>query len=266
MDRLKNGFIQTVILLLLASIGTLYVVLNNKSVVKNQSANASAFGCLCPSDYVLRSISCIESGGINYVDTTKNEVNCNYCGWSWANGFCCPSGGDSCSNIGAIKCDENPRVLECKVWNSACPMGVWVTIQSYGTLEELYNDSRCGGEAVNPPIETPIPTPTQTPVPTPTPTPTATPTITPTPTATPISSTTPTPIPTATPTPTNPPGEPNSCNGTCGSSVSTPTPPPVLGATAPPALPKTGGGIEALLSLLGMGGFGIYFAKRYRLV
>ncbi len=300
MDRLKNGFIQTVVLLLLASIGALYLVLNSGSVVKNQNTKASAFGCLCPSDYVSRGISCIESGGINYVDTTQNQASCSYCGWAWAGNICCPSGGDSCTDIGAIKCDDNPRVLECKVWNSACPKGVWVTIQSYGTSEELHNDPRCSNPTPNPtPTPTPHLTPTPTPTATPTITPTPTPTVTPTPTPTPTPTVTPTPTITPTPTPTpTPTSTPNWCNGTCGSNyncqggyfchdgfcrnpscpdesdcdcaVSTPTPtptaPPVLGATAPPSLPKTGGGMAAIFPLFGLGGVGIYLIKKYKLI
>ena len=107
----------------------------------------------------------------------------------------------------------------------------------------------------------------------------------------PVSADTPPVIPTPTPIPT-----PNWCNGTCGSnsncqsgyfcyngycripscrdsvdcSCATPTPTPiepqVLGATAPPVLPKTGGGIEGLLALFGTGGLGIFLIKRYRLI
>ncbi len=121
--------------------------------------------------------------------------------------------------------------------------------------------------------------------PTPTPTPTSTPTSTP--------ENTPTPTPTATPTST--PGTPNSCNGTCGSNyncqsglycyqgfcrnpdcpgesscgckTSTPTPPPVLGASTPSELPKTGAddiGVLAGLFAIGAGGFAIF--RKFRLV
>jgi uncharacterized repeat protein (TIGR01451 family)/LPXTG-motif cell wall-anchored protein len=119
--------------------------------------------------------------------------------------------------------------------------------------------------------------PTPTPTVTPTPTPTTTPTVTPTPTATPT-------------------GAPNSCGGTCGSNYNcsgglfcfngfcrnpscqddsscncatpTPTAPPVvLGATAPPVLPKTGFNLwEILGGLGGLGGLGIYFFKKFKLI
>jgi len=146
---------------------------------------------------------------------------------------------------------------------------------------------------------TPTPTPTLTPTPTPTLTPTPTPTVTPTPTLTPTPTPTetPTPTPTETPTPT-PTATPNYCNGTCGSnyncqgglycyngycrnpscpddsgcgcgatSTPTPTPPPVLGASAPPVLPKTGSDDWAVFAgLTGIGSFGFYIFRRFRLI
>lgn len=118
---------------------------------------------------------------------------------------------------------------------------------------------------------------------------------TPTPTSTPAPS--PTELPTPTPTPTvTPSGTPNYCGGTCGSNYNcqgglfcyqgycrnpecgdesdcgcpgatpTPTPPPVLGASTPPQLPKTGGGLEVLAGLLGMMGIGVWVFKRFKLV
>lgn len=130
-----------------------------------------------------------------------------------------------------------------------------------------------------------------TPTATPTSTPTATPTPTNTPTATP---TTPTPTPTVTPTPSS---TPNWCNGTCGSNsncqsgyvchdgycrnpsctgesscncpgaTATPTAPPVLGATAPPTLPKTGSNdVFILLGLVSTMGLGFYIFKKFRLI
>lgn len=152
------------------------------------------------------------------------------------------------------------------------------------------------------PTRTPTPTPTHTPFCTPTPTPniTPTPTLTPSFSPTPTPSPTPTVTPTSTPTPTpteTPIPTPNWCNGTCGSnsncqsgyfcyygfcrvpacadsatcSCATPTPTPiatpqVLGATAPPELPKTGGGMENLPGLFGIASLGIYLIRRYRLI
>ncbi|MGA3292333.1 MAG: hypothetical protein ABSC49_04305 [Candidatus Microgenomates bacterium] len=149
-------------------------------------------------------------------------------------------------------------------------------------------DSSCGKS-------NPTPTPSQTPTPTPTPTPTSTVTPTATPTATPTE--TPTPTPTCTPTET-PTTTPNWCNGTCGSnyncqggyfcyngycrnpscpddsgcgcgstSTPTPTPPQVLGASAPPNLPKTGSDTLGLIaSLSGIMGIGFYLFKKFELV
>ena len=82
------------------------------------------------------------------------------------------------------------------------------------------------------------PTPTSTPTPTASPTPTVSPTPTPTATLTPTS--TPTPEPTATSTPTATP-------------TPTPTQPPVLGAAAPPVLPKTGFSTNILWAIAGGG-------------
>ncbi len=131
--------------------------------------------------------------------------------------------------------------------------------------------------------------PTSTP--TVTSTPTSTPTVTSTPTGTPTSTPTSTPIVTSTP---HPSGTPNYCGGTCGSNsncqaglscnggfcrnpecpgendcncgVSTPTPPPVLGVTAPPQLPKTGGEVGMTLSLFGIAALGVYIFKKFKLV
>ncbi|MFZ3301591.1 MAG: LPXTG cell wall anchor domain-containing protein [Microgenomates group bacterium] len=141
----------------------------------------------------------------------------------------------------------------------------------------------------------PNPTPNPTPTVTPTTTPINTPTSTPTPTTTPTNSPTPTNTPIPTPTPT---GVPNSCNGTCGSNTncqgglfcllgsgqtsgycrnpecaqesdcnckSTSTPPAVLGQTAPPALPKTGGSVVSQISLVGLAVLGFYLFRKFRL-
>jgi LPXTG-motif cell wall-anchored protein len=140
-------------------------------------------------------------------------------------------------------------------------------------------------------------TPTPTPTPTPTITPTPTPTVTPTPTPTPTPTVTPTPTPTETPTPT-PTATPNFCNGTCGSNYNcqggyfchdgycrnpacqddsscgcgstptpTPTPPPVLGASAPPELPKTGSNTLGIVAgLAGILGTGIYLFRKFKLI
>lgn len=126
----------------------------------------------------------------------------------------------------------------------------------------------------------------------PTPTPTSTPVVTPT--TTPVTTLTPTPTPTTIPTDTPvPSGTPNSCGGTCGSNYNcqsglfcyqgfcrnpfcpsetgcgcraTSTPPAVLGVTAPPRLPETGGGFEVVLGLLGIGGAGIYLLRKFELI
>jgi LPXTG-motif cell wall-anchored protein len=108
---------------------------------------------------------------------------------------------------------------------------------------------------------------------------------------------TPTPTPTETPTPT-PTATPNFCNGTCGSNYNcqggyfchdgycrnpacqddsscgcgstptpTPTPPPVLGASAPPVLPKTGSDTAGIvIGLLGIAGTGVYLFKKFKLI
>jgi len=80
---------------------------------------------------------------------------------------------------------------------------------------------------------TPIPTATVTP------TPTSTPTTTPTPSQTPTPTLTPTLTPTSTPTPTNTP-TPEPTSTSTPTPTPTPTQPPVLGAAAPPVLPKAG--------------------------
>jgi LPXTG-motif cell wall-anchored protein len=93
-----------------------------------------------------------------------------------------------------------------------------------------------------------------------------------------------------TPTPS---GTPNSCGGTCGSNSncegglfcyqglcrnpscsqesdcsckSTSTPPPVLGASTPPQLPKTGSGLEVVAGLAGIAGIGMFIFRRFRLI
>lgn len=119
-------------------------------------------------------------------------------------------------------------------------------------------------------------------------TPTPTPTLTPTPTVTP----TPTATPTGTPTPTS---TPNYCGGTCGSNYNcqgglfcyqgfcrnpdcpnqsscgcsnpTPTPPPVLGASTPPELPKTGSnGLAVFAGLIGIVGAGVAIFRKFKLI
>jgi uncharacterized repeat protein (TIGR01451 family)/LPXTG-motif cell wall-anchored protein len=129
----------------------------------------------------------------------------------------------------------------------------------------------------------------------PTPTPTATPTVTPTSTPTTTPTMTPTATPSETPTPT---ATPNYCNGTCGSNnncqggyfcyngycrnpscanetscgcpgaTPTPTAPPViLGATAPPVLPKTGSdSLFILAGLMGSMGTGFFLFKKFKLI
>lgn len=98
------------------------------------------------------------------------------------------------------------------------------------------------------PTPTLTPTPTATPTPTETPSPTPTPTETPTPTPTPTGTLTPTPTPTVTPTPTATPTP-----GPTATPTPSPTPAPeVLGAEAPPELPKAGREtMKTVLALLG---------------
>lgn len=144
------------------------------------------------------------------------------------------------------------------------------------------------------------PNPTHTPRPTPTPTRTATstPIVTQTPTSTPTQTGTPTGTPTTTPTYTPtvtetpyPSGTPNYCGGTCGSNYNCQgglycyngycrnpdcpasntcgcaTPPPVLGITAPPSLPKTGGELPtAVFGMFSIAGIGFWIFKKFRLV
>ena len=86
------------------------------------------------------------------------------------------------------------------------------------------------------------------PLSTPTPTPTATPTPTPTPTVTP----TPTPSVTPTPTPT-------------ASSTPSTTPSPILGASTPPQLPKTGGSFLAFGLVGGLAILGIKLMRKFKL-
>ncbi len=165
-----------------------------------------------------------------------------------------------------------------------------VTVDSSGKKHYLAAGrlKRCGRREEN------IPAPTPSPTPVPTPTPTATPVVTPTPTSTPEVTPTPTSTPEETPTPTPVP-TPNYCGGTCGSnyncqgglfcyqgycrnpgcpnesacgcSTSTPTPPPVLGASAPPELPKTGSNDWAIFAgLLGIMGAGAAIFRKFRLI
>lgn len=159
---------------------------------------------------------------------------------------------------------------------------------THGNFCSYNDDSGCDEDQ---PENTPNPTatPTATPTGTPTSTPTATPTITPTPTNTP-----PTATPTQTPTPT---GSPNFCGGTCGSNSNcqgglfcfiengqtsgfcrnpqcqqegdcscNATQPPVLGVTAPPVLPKTGGSVVTTISFFGIAALGIFILKKFKLV
>ncbi len=109
-----------------------------------------------------------------------------------------------------------------------------------------------------------------------------------------VVNTTPTPTPTVTATPT---GAPNSCGGTCGDNgncasglfcyqgfcrnpscqtesscncpgaTATPTAPPVLGATAPPVLPKTGANdVGVVAGLLGTMSGGFFLFRKFRLI
>lgn len=193
-------------------------------------------------------------------------------------------------------CDIYPQFLDTQMPIGNLPAG--------GVVEILFKASVFNIATPSPtqtptPTLTPTVTPTRTPTPTVTPTgtvtPTVTPTNTPTPTVTPTGTitptvtptVTPTATPTVTPTPTHKDGEPNSCNGTCGSNsncksglfcyqgfcrlpenpTSTtctgvgPTPTPqVLGAVAPVS-PKTGYSVVVtVLGLVASGGIG--FALR----
>lgn len=193
-----------------------------------------------------------------------------------------------------------PTVLGSKFTSAALGDGIitpnGVQIGDQGNQDGCWDFlSKAYFKARIPQISTPTPTatPTATPTMTPTATPTSTPTITPTPTATPTMTATPTATPTETPTAT-----PNSCNGTCGSNSNcqngmfcfngfcrnpdcpsqsscgcpwttpSPTAPPVvLGATAPPVLPKTGSDdMWVVAGLLGIMGTGVYLFKRFHLI
>ena len=192
-----------------------------------------------------------------------------------------------------------PTVLGSKFTNTGLGDGIITTsgvqIGDQGVLEGCWDFlSKAYFKAKIGVVATPTPTVTPTPTATPTATPTSTPTATPTATATPTVTPTPTATPTVTPTPTS---TTNSCNGTCGSNYNcngglfcyngycrnpncqestscgcsatpTPTAPPViLGATAPPVLPKTGSeDVLILVGLVGTMSTGFFLFKKFKLI
>lgn len=199
---------------------------------------------------------------------------------------------ETCNETGATYgCNDAHR--ECDIKSNGPRHCKWVSSGSTWVWSGAVNSQwiRCGGSCVNG-NNPPNPTPTPTPKPTKTPKPTHTPvpTITPTPTVNPTP--TPTTTPTETPTPT---GAPNSCNGTCGSNYncqggyycfiadgktdgfcrnpacsndsSCGCAPQVLGATAPPNLPKTGSSdLYILGGLLSTMGIGVFLFKKFKLI
>lgn len=230
-------------------------------------------------------------------DNANSHTNCNMIAASM--GYVIKTGGGHAGSNGGWYCRvgvKNYTSGPCVYNNSirsisevpTCFCGV-IQIDGTGDNAGTYMSS-CGcdnnDQEPNPtPNPTPAVTPTSTPVNTPTSTPMTTPTNNPTPTNT----------PTSTPTPT---GVPNSCNGTCGSNTncqgglfcllgsgqtsgycrnpecaqeadckckSTSTPPAVLGQTAPPALPKTGGSVVSQISLVGIAALGFFLFKRFKL-
>ncbi|MEK7550445.1 MAG: LPXTG cell wall anchor domain-containing protein [Patescibacteria group bacterium] len=147
----------------------------------------------------------------------------------------CPGGITSCTGDwewvneesgGASKCNKEGQF--CRVNNIECKN------KTTGKYCLLRKEEKCTPGVDNrcKPKKTPKPTPTVTPTITPTVTPTVTPTSTPTIT------------PTVTPTST----------------------PLVLGVTAPPVLPKTGGEFGVGLSLFGIAAFGVYLFRKFKLV
>lgn len=192
------------------------------------------------------------------------------------------------------KCSENTPTWICKGvvkdgGKKADPEGKCTVVTYEGCLTDYskpngdfcyaIRNGNCGHKEVESIVEnSPTPTPTQTPTVTPTGTPTSTPIQTPT--------ATPTETPEVTPT-----GTPNSCGGTCGSNYNCQgglfcfegycrnpqcqaesdcscksTTPPVLGVTAPPVLPKTGGEVGVTISLLGIAALGAFIFKKFKLV
>lgn len=218
-----------------------------------------------------------------YVILIGNATSGNYGNKTY---FCPPS------HPSGVGCDPNNGGVESSYTKNSCFCGV-IQIDTPNGFTSYRSSCGCNNDNESNP--TPNPTPTIRPTSTPTSTPTNTPTTRPTPTTTPTNSPTPTntPIPTSTPT-----GVPNSCGGTCGSNTncqgglfcllgsgqtsgycrnpecaqeadckckSTSTPPAVLGQTAPPALPKTGGSVVSQISLVGIAALGFFLFKRFKL-
>lgn len=166
-------------------------------------------------------------------------------------------------------CYEDGNRLGCTIWGYAqCDSGV----EGQGCDGTYEGTMQCAQSNQCQATPTPKPTNSPTPKPTGTPNPTST------------------PVPSASPTDTPRQGDPNSCNGTCGSNYNCQSglfcyqgycrnpscqsetscgcaSPQVLSATAPPVLPKTGSNMpEIVLGFSGLVGIGVYLFKRFRLV
>ena len=192
----------------------------------------------------------------------KTEAYCDGPSWTTCGGACgAPATRESfLLNPGETK----SKIVECYVHDDCGTCQVDVGLQrKYLGFSDRPEDFQHYGVRVWTARGCPTPTATPTVTPTPTPTPTATPTVTPTPTITPTPTPTPTATltPTATPTPsstptstptstTTPTPEPTATSTPASTETPTPTPtssptptptqPPVLGAAAPPVLPKAG--------------------------
>jgi LPXTG-motif cell wall-anchored protein len=241
--------------------------------------------------YISCPITSPPSGPVSCVTSTNPCSSGSYCRkWVCPNGDTNHDGKCQTGDTGATYTDYTDCAgVSC---GSQCCQIDWLNSAGGGYCTQAKNCKEINLNCATPgPSKHPTPTPT--PIPTPTPTPTSTPT--PTPTETPTATPTVTPTPTETPTPT---GTPNSCNGTCGSnydcqggyycyngncrspncpndsscncgatSTPTPTPPPVLGASAPPQLPKTGNDTwEMLAGMLGLAGVGAFIFKKFKLI
>ena len=245
---MKGGFVSAIVLLL-ASIGVLYFTISKSGAVRDNLAKAAG-GPYCK-DICANGTSC-RINGCKTAGNTVVEMIRYHC--------------DTISPNGCAGPEVERQYTYSMEFQENCGSE---QIDAYGSVGGITNGWAhidYSQDCTSPPNETPTPTPlptatptpTNTPTPTPTPTPSPTPYITPTPTLTP--SVTPTPTPSATPTLTPTPTE---------TPIPTPTPvatPQVLGAIAPPELPKTGGGMESLLGLFGIGSLGIYLIRRYRLM
>ncbi len=260
MNRSNKGFIQALALVILASVGVVFLAFSKLHPI-NDNPMKAAGGPYC-SGICVNGSSC-RTNGCETDGSAVVEMVRYHC--------------DIISPLGCAGPEVGRQYTGSMTFQENCGSE---QIDAYGSIGNGWAHIDYGRDCILPtPDNTPVPTPTHTPTPTPTPTATLTPTPAVTPTSTPTSTST-----------------PNWCNGTCGSNSNcqsgyfcyngycrnpscadrsdcncatttpTPTPPPVLGATAPPVLPKTGGGIMDLFALIGIGGLGTFFIKRYRLI